>query len=67
MKQKGINFIKLLKPYKKGWVAISNDFKKVLIYGKTLNEVMQKSKELKQKVYYFPSGEGYSNFVGYHE
>jgi hypothetical protein len=64
MKQNKINFIKLLKPYKKGWVAISDDFKSVLFFDTNLKSLMVKSKKLKRKVYYYPSGENYSNFVG---
>ena len=64
MRQNRINFIKLLKPYKKGWVAISEDFKRVLFYEKSLKSVIRKSKKSKQKVYYYPSGDNYSNFVG---
>lgn len=63
MKQSKIDFVKLLKDYKSGWVGISSNFKKVLVWGKTLNEVTQKAKTIKEKVYYFPSGESYSNFV----
>ncbi|MBU1472688.1 hypothetical protein KKB64_02805 [Patescibacteria group bacterium] len=66
MKQNRINFVALLKPYKKGWVAISEDFKHVLFYGKSLTSLIKKSKKSKQKVYYFPSGDNYSNFVGYY-
>lgn len=64
MKQKGINFVKLLNNYKSGWVAISSDFKKVVLSGKTLKEVMSKAQKLKQKVYFFPAGQSYSHFVG---
>lgn len=64
MKQEGINFVKLLKGYKHGWVGISPDFKQVLVWGKTLDEATKKAKKLKEKIYYFPSGESYSNFVG---
>lgn len=64
MKKKRINFVTLLKKYKKGWVAISKDFNKVLVYGKTLQETMKKASKYNQKVYYFPSGETYSHFVG---
>lgn len=65
MKYKKINFAKLLKDYKKGWVAISKDFGKVVFYGKTLKETMRKATNHKEKVYYFPTGENYSHFVGY--
>ena len=64
MKQIKIDFIKLLKGYKAGWVGISSDFKKVLVWGKTLDEASQKAKTIKEKVYYFPAGESYSNFIG---
>ena len=64
MKQIKIDFIKLLKGYKAGWVGISSDFKKVLVWGKTLDEASQKAKTITEKVYYFPAGESYSNFIG---
>lgn len=64
MIRKKIDFRKLLKGYEKGWVAISPDHKKVLYYGKTLKSVRSKAKDQKDKLYYFPSGESYSNFVG---
>lgn len=64
MKQNKIDFVKLLKPYKKGWVAISEDFKRVLFYNKSLKQVVKKSKQSKQKVYYYPSGDNHSSFVG---
>lgn len=62
MKHPKMNFVKLLKPYKSGWVAISEDFKKVLFHGQTLGEAMEKAKASKKKVFYFPAGENYSNF-----
>lgn len=61
---KSINFQKLLKGYKTGWVAISADFKRVVLRGKTLTEARKKAKNRKEKLYYFPVGEKYSNFVG---
>lgn len=61
---KQINFVKLLKGYKPGWVGISSDHKKVLVWGKTLHETAKKAKALKEKVYFFPSGRTYDNFVG---
>lgn len=65
MKYKGINFVKLLKNYKSGWVAISSDFQKVVFNGKTLKATVHKAKNYKDKVYFFPAGETYSNFVGF--
>jgi len=64
MKQIKIDFVKLLKGYKAGWVGISPDFKKVLVWGKTLDEATKKTKAIKEKIYYFPAGESYSNFIG---
>ncbi|MBI3985080.1 MAG: hypothetical protein HY344_04065 [Candidatus Levybacteria bacterium] len=65
MTQIKIDFKNLLRGYdKKGWVAISSDHKKVVYHGKTLKSVMAKSKKNKDKLFYFPSGEKYSNFVG---
>ncbi len=64
MKYKKINLKKLLNGYTKGWVAISSDHKKVVYHGKTLKSVVAKSKKSKDKLFYFPSGEKFSNFVG---
>lgn len=64
MKQTQINFVTLLKEYKSGWVAITPDFKRVLFHGKTLKETRKKAKISKEKLYYFPAGENYSNFIG---
>ncbi len=65
MKQRKIDFTKLLKGYKDGWVAISHDFKRVVFHGKSLKETMAKAKKSKEKVYYFPARESYSDFVGF--
>ena len=64
MKQPKIDFKKLLNGYTKGWVAISPNHKKVVYHGRTLKSVMSKSKKCKDKLFYFPSGEKFSNFVG---
>ena len=64
MKQSKIDFTKLLRGYRDGWVAISSDFKSVVSSGKSLKDVMKKVKNSKEKLYYFPAGESYSNFVG---
>jgi hypothetical protein len=63
---KKIDFVSLLKNYKSGWVAISSDFTKVVFTGKTLREVREKSKDIKEKLYYFPAGESYGDFIGTH-
>jgi len=64
MKFSKIDFVKLLKGYKTGWVGISSDHKKVVAWGKTLKQVREKSKKIEDRIYFFPSGESYSNFVG---
>jgi len=64
MKQNAINFAKLLKDYKSGWVAISSDFTSVVLSGKTLKDVREKANKSKEKVYFFPAGQSYSNFIG---
>lgn len=64
MKRGKIDFVKLLKGQKRGWVAISSDHKKVLVSGRTLKEIIQKAKNLDQSVYYFPVEKSYSDFVG---
>ena len=61
---KKIDFVKLLKDYKSGWVAISSDYSKVVFSGKTLKEVQQKARDIKEKLYFFPAGESYGDFVG---
>ncbi len=65
MKQRKINFVKLLKGYKAGWVGISTDHTKVVAYGKTLEEAVQKAKKVKQPAYYFPVEKAYSPFIGF--
>ena len=59
-----IDFAKLLKNHKTGWVGISSDFKSVISSGKTLQEVREKTKDRKEKIYFFPAGQTYSNFIG---
>lgn len=61
-----INLAKLLKGYKKGWIGISSDHKRVVVWGKTLKEARKKEKEkkIKERIYYFPSGESFGNFIG---
>ena len=56
MKSTQIDFVKLLKGYKSGWVGISSDFKSVVISGKTLKEAKEKAKTKKEKLYFFPAG-----------
>ncbi|OGH19644.1 MAG: hypothetical protein A2868_04285 [Candidatus Levybacteria bacterium RIFCSPHIGHO2_01_FULL_40_15b] len=63
-KQAKIDFVKLLKGHKDGWVGISSDHTRVLLWGKTLSEARKKAKAIKEKVYFFPAGYSYSNFIG---
>lgn len=64
MKYNAINFVKLLKGYKTGWVGISSDFKSVIVSGKNLKDVKEKAEKTNKKLYFFPAGESYGNFVG---
>lgn len=64
MKKSSINFAKLLKGYKDGWVGISSDHKKVVAWGKTLKDAREKAKKTSQKLYFFPARESYGDFVG---
>lgn len=66
MKQTKIDFVTLLKDYKSGWVGISSDFKSVVLSGKTLKAVRKKAEKMKEKIYFFPAGQSYSDFVGIH-
>jgi len=63
-RMKKIDFVTLLKHYTSGWVAISADFSRVVLSGKTLQEVIEKAKGIKEKLYYFPAGESYGDFIG---
>ena len=45
---KTVDFVALLKNYKSGWVAISSDFTKVVLSGKTLKEVQEKAQGIKE-------------------
>jgi len=64
MKPLKVNFVKLLMKYKSGWVGISQDFASVLVSGKTLKEARKKAVHINEKIYFFPAGEKYSNFIG---
>jgi hypothetical protein len=64
MKQNKIDFVTLLKDYKSGWVGISSDFKSVIFSGETLAEIQEKSKKVKDKIYFFPAGQSYADFWG---
>ncbi len=47
---KKIDFSKILKPYENKWVALSSDKKKVVVSGKTLDEVMKKTRQNSNKL-----------------
>lgn len=61
---KKIDLAKLLKNYTSGWVAISSDFSRVVFAGKDVKDIRKKAKGYKDKLYFFPAGESYANFVG---
>lgn len=64
MRKFEINLFSLLRGYKSGWIGISSDFKSVLVRGRTLRETRKKAKKLGKRVYFFPAGESYGNFIG---
>ncbi|MGB9006475.1 MAG: DUF5678 domain-containing protein [Candidatus Aminicenantales bacterium] len=43
---KAIDLSEILKPYENKWVAISEDYQKILVCGKTLKEIVQKCKKI---------------------
>lgn len=65
MKNTKINFAELLKGYTSGWVGISSDFTSVVVNGKTLKDVRSKARRIKEKLYFFPAGESYSDYIGW--
>lgn len=64
MTKKPMNFAKLLRAYKAGWVAISSDFRSVLFAGRNLKTVKERAQKIGEKVYFFPAGKSYSNLIG---
>ncbi|OGG14906.1 hypothetical protein A2875_03015 [Candidatus Gottesmanbacteria bacterium RIFCSPHIGHO2_01_FULL_46_14] len=64
MKKKSINFVKLLRGHTSGWVAISSDFRSVVFAGRNLKTLKEKVQKQKEKVYFFPAGKTYGNFIG---
>lgn len=48
------NLTKVLKPFENKWVALTRDYKKVIDYGDTLNEVTSKiKKNEKDKIIFY--------------
>ncbi len=64
MKKKPINFVKLLRGYTSGWVGVSSDFRSVVFAGRNLKSLKAKAEKQKEKVYFFPAGKTYGNFIG---
>ena len=64
MTHKKIDFTKLLKDYKSGWVGLSSDYKKVVVHGENLADAREKARTISDKIYFFPAGEVYSNYIG---
>lgn len=65
---KNIDLTNILKGYKKGWVALSNDYKKVLFSADNFLLLMEKiEKAGKEKdVVLLPASENYKGFIGSH-
>jgi hypothetical protein len=62
--QKTPDLSKLLKNYSAGWVAISSDYKKIVVSGKTLKEVTEKvNKKGVQDVILISGSKNYRGFV----
>ena len=64
MKRKVINTMKLLKKYKKGWVALSNDYKRVVVYSETFAGIAEAVEKKKEKdLFLLPVAKHYSGFI----
>jgi len=62
--QKTPDLSKLLKNHSAGWVAISSDYKKIVVSGKTLKEVTEKVNKKKiTDVLLISASENYRGFV----
>ena len=64
MKKNTIDIIKLLKKYKKGWVALSKDYKKVVVHSETFDGIVQALNKKKEKdLFLLPVAKHYSGFI----
>lgn len=62
--QKTIDLSTLLKNYSTGWVAITSDYKKIVVSGKTLKEVTKKINEKKlSNVVLISASKNYRGYV----
>lgn len=59
---KAVNLIKLLKPYKSGWVAINTKSKKVVAHEKNFEKVSKRVKD-SEDVLLVPASQKYFGFV----
>ena len=61
-----LDLSKTLKDYKKGWVALSSDYKKVLYNADSFIDLMNKVEKnnQKDKVVLIPAAENYRGFIG---
>jgi hypothetical protein len=65
MQQKNYDLSQLLKPYKKGWVALNEDETEVLAHAQTFTEINDKIKGYDpDEVVLFPLGYTQTYFVG---
>ena len=57
-----INLTKALKPYKSGWVAITDKKYKVVAYAKTFKDIAEKAKGLKN-IFLMPASNNYFGVI----
>lgn len=55
---------KLFKNKKTGWVAVSANFKNVIASSLKLSDLVKKTKDKREKVYYLPVNKKISGFIG---
>ena len=61
---KPVDLTKLLKPYKSGWVALSENYRKVIASAETLEKMDEKLKKLDDPdVVLISASENYKGFI----
>ena len=58
-----IDLQNILKNYKSGWVAVSEDYKEAVATGKTIKEVTENLEKKGKEGILVPAAENYQNFV----
>lgn len=63
---KKIDLSKVLKEYKKGWIALSEDYKKVLYQSNNFSSLMDKVEQagIENRVVLMPASKNYRGFIG---